>query len=385
MTSIVEKGVPLCDLQTQYRMLQPQVEAAVLRVLASCHAILGPENAGLEREVAEYCGTKHGIACASGTDALLLALQALGIGPGDEVILPPFTFFATAGSVCRLGAAPVFADVDPETFNLDPIRVESKITRHTKAIIAVHLFGQCADMGDLSEIGDCHGLPIIEDAAQAIGADFGGKRAGNLGAIGCFSFYPSKTLGAYGDGGLAVTNNPDWAKRMACLRVHGMEPKYYHQMIGWNARLDEVQAAILRVKLPHLEGWITARQQVACRYDALIEKSGLSDFLERPSVRSDRRHTFNQYVVRVANGQRDALVAHLKANRIGCEIYYPVPLHLQKCLGYLGYRAGDFPISEEATRCVLALPMFPELTEAQQVRVIEVCADFVRGQMRRTA
>jgi dTDP-4-amino-4,6-dideoxygalactose transaminase len=385
MSSLIEKGVPLCDLQGQYRLLQAQVEEAVQRVLASCHVILGPEGAALEREVAEYCGAKHGVACGSGTDALLLALHALGVGPGDEVILPPFTFFATAGAVCRTGATPVFADIDPETFNLDPLRVESKITRHTKAIIAVHLFGQCADMDALSAIAEHYGLPIVEDAAQAIGSDFAGKRTGTLGAIGCFSFYPSKTLGAYGDGGMAITNNADWAKRMACLRVHGMEPKYYHKMIGWNARLDEVQSAILRVKLPHLEGWIGGRQQAAERYDALIADHRLTEFLDRPTVRADRRHTFNQYVVRVADGQRDALVAHLKSQRIGCEIYYPVPLHLQECLAYLGYLERDFPVSEEAARNVLALPMFPELTEAQQAHVIGVCAAFTRGQIRRAS
>ena len=280
----------------------------------------------------------------------MLALQALGVGPGDEVILPPFTFFATAGSVCRLGATPVFADIDPETFNLDPLRVEAKITRHTKAIMAVHLFGQCADMDDLSDIAECHGLPIIEDAAQAIGSDFKGKRTGNLGAIGCFSFYPSKTLGAYGDGGLAVTNNADWAKRMACLRVHGMEPRYYHQMIGWNARLDEVQSAILRVKLPHLESWIAGRQQAAKRYDALIAASGLGEF-PRTADRPQRSTAHLQPVCgpRGARPARRTRRPPQGRHRIGCEIYYPVPLHLQPCLDLLGYRKGDFPISEEAT------------------------------------
>lgn len=383
--SVTDKGVPLCDLQTQYRMLQARVEEAVNRVLASGHVILGPEGAALEREVAAYCGAAHAVGCASGTDALLLALHALGIGPGDEVILPPFTFFATAGAVCRTGATPVFADIDPETFNLDPAEVQEKITSRTRAIIAVHLFGQCADMDALSAVAERRDLFVIEDAAQAIGSDFQGKRTGNLGAIGCFSFYPSKTLGTYGDGGMTVTNNADWARRMACLRVHGMEPKYYHQMIGWNARLDEVQAAILRVKLPHLEDWIAGRQQAGKRYDRLIADYRLAEFLERPVVRGDRRHTFNQYVVRVANGQRDALVAHLKAQRIGCEIYYPVPLHLQQCLRYLGFGPGDFPISEAAATSVLALPMFPELTETQQARVIEVCADFARGQVRKAA
>jgi dTDP-4-amino-4,6-dideoxygalactose transaminase len=249
----------------------------------------------------------------------------------------------------------------------------------------VHLFGQCADMEQLWQVGERHGLPIIEDAAQAIGSEYQGKRTGNLGAIGCFSFYPSKTLGAFGDGGMAVTSDPDWAAKMTCLRVHGMEPKYHHKLIGWNARMDEVQAAILRVKMPYLERWILGRQQAAARYDWLIQSNHLTGFLERPVTVKQRRHTFNQYVVRVAEGQRDALVTHLKAAKIGCEIYYPVPLHLQECLAFLGHRAGDFPVSEEAARSVLALPMFPELTEAQQAKVIETIVAFVRNRSRTAA
>jgi dTDP-4-amino-4,6-dideoxygalactose transaminase len=385
MSSTQPKGVPLCDLQTQYQQIRAEVEQAVVRVLASGQVILGPEGKALEQEVARYCGVGFGVGCASGTDALLLALQTLGIGPGDEVILPPFTFFATAGAVCRCGARPVFADIDPVTYNIDPVLVENKITPRTKAIIAVHLFGQCADMEHLWQVADRHGLPIIEDAAQSIGAEYQGKRAGNLGAMGCFSFYPSKTLGCYGDGGMVVTSDPDWAARLACLRVHGMEPKYHHKYLGWNARLDEVQAAILRVKLPHLERWITSRQAVARRYDALIVQHHLTNFLERPVARPQFRHAFNQYVVRVRDGLRDALVAHFKAERIGCEIYYPVPLHLQECLAYLGHREGDFPISEEAARTVLALPMYPELAEEQQGQVIASCEGFLRQRARRAA
>jgi dTDP-4-amino-4,6-dideoxygalactose transaminase len=385
MSPTNEKGVPLCDLQTQYQEIRSEVEQVVARVLASGQVILGPEVKALEHEIARYCGTGFGVGCASGSDALLLALHALDIGPGDEVILPPFTFFATAGAVCRCGARPVFADIDPITYNIDPALVESKITRRTRAIMAVHLFGQCADMGQLWQVAGGHGLPIIEDAAQSIGAEYEAKRAGNLGAMGCFSFYPSKTLGCYGDGGMVVTNDPDWAARLACLRGHGMEPKYYHQYIGWNARLDEVQAAILRVKLPYLERWITARQAVARRYDTLIAQHHLTGFLERPKAHPQHRHAFNQYVVRVGAGSRDALLAHFKAERIGCEIYYPVPLHLQKCLAYLGHGEGDFPISEEAARSVLALPMYPELTEAQQERVIASCAAFLHQRTRRAA
>jgi dTDP-4-amino-4,6-dideoxygalactose transaminase len=379
------RAIPLCDLGAQYRELQPQILEAVSRVLASGQVILGPEVAALEQEVARYCGAGHAVGCSSGSDALLLALQALGVGPGDEVIMPPFTFFATAGSVCRLGARPVFADIDAVTYNLDPLQVENKITPRTRAIMAVHLFGQCMDMEALWHIAERHNVPVIEDAAQAIGAEYQGKRTGTLGAIGCFSFYPSKNLGAYGDAGMAVTGDPEWAARMACLRVHGMEPKYYHQEIGWNARLDALQAAVLRVKLPYLDRWVEARQEAARRYDLLIEEHYLTGLLTRPTVRPQRRHVFNQYVVGVAGGRRDALVRHFRAEKIGCEIYYPVPLHLQECLAYLGYAAGDFPASEEACRSVLALPMYPELTFEQQQRVVEACAAFLRKQARMAA
>jgi dTDP-4-amino-4,6-dideoxygalactose transaminase len=378
-------GIPLCDLQGQYGNLQPQLEQAVSRVLASGQVILGPEVAALEAEIARYCGTGYAVGCASGTDALLLALEALDIGPGDEVIVPPFTFFATAGAVCRLGARPVFADIDATTYNLDPLQVENKITDRTKAVLVVHLFGQCADMEPLWRVAERHNLPIIEDAAQAFGAEYQGKRTGTLGAFGCFSFYPSKNLGAYGDAGMVVTSDPEWAARLTALRVHGMEVKYHHKYLGWNARLDAIHAAMLRVKLPHVDRWIEARQAVARRYDALIEEQHLGHFLQRPVVRPDRRHVFNQYVVRVASDQRDALVRHLKKERIGCEIYYPLPLHRQECLAYLGYRDGDFPTSEEACRSVLALPIYPELTAEQQRQVIQTCAAFLRQQARMAA
>jgi dTDP-4-amino-4,6-dideoxygalactose transaminase len=385
MSAAFEAGVPLCDLQTQYRELQPEIEAAVSRVLASGQVILGPEVAALEQEVACYCGAGYGIGCASGTDALLLALQALEIGPGDEVILPPFTFFATAGAVCRSGARPVFVDIDAANYNLDPLQVENKIGPRTRAILVVHLYGQCADMEPLWQVADRHDLPIIGDAAQAFGADYQGKRTGTLGAIGCFSFYPTKLLGAYGDGGMVLTSDTEWAKRVSCLRVHGMEVRYQHKYLGWNARLDAVHAAVLRVKLAHVERWIAARPEVAARYDALIDEHHLGRFLERPVIRPHRRHVFNQYVVRVSQGQRDALMHHLEAERIGCEIYYPVPLHQQECLAYLGYQEGDFPASEEASRAVLALPMYPELTAEQQRRVVQSCAAFLRKRTRMAA
>ena len=385
MTTMRAQGVPLCDIQAQYRELRPKIEEAIARVLESGQVILGPEVTALEDEIAHYCGVGHAVGCASGTDALLLALHALEIGPGDEVILPPFTFFASAGAICRTGAKPVFVDIDAATFNLDPLQVENKITERTKAVMAVHLYGQCAEMENLWRVAERHDLPIIEDAAQAIGAEFQSKKAGNLGAVGCFSFYPSKNLGAYGDAGMLVTNDPEWAARAACLRVHGMHPKYFHKYMGWNARIDAIQAAILRAKLPYLEGWIAERQAAASRYDRLIEDSHLSGFLERPVRSPHRRHVFHQYVVRVADGQRDALVRHFKAEHIACEIYYPMPLHMQECLAYLGYREGDFPISEDASRCVLALPMYPELTLEQQHRVIHSCSAFLRQRTRRAA
>jgi dTDP-4-amino-4,6-dideoxygalactose transaminase len=369
----------------QYRDLQTPILAALSRVLASGQVILGPEVAGLEAEVARYCGVAHAVGCASGTDALLLALHALGVGPGDEVILPPFTFFATAGAVCRTGARPVFADIDPVSYNLDPNQVESRITPRTRAIMPVHLYGQCCEMEPLWQIAERHDLYIIEDAAQALGAEYQHKRAGSLGGFGCFSFYPSKNLGAVGDAGMVVTNDPEWAERLACLRVHGMSPKYHHRHLGWNARLDALQAAVLRVKLPHLDRWTAARQEAACRYDTLIEEYHLEGYLERPVVLRQRRHVFNQYVVRVAGGLRDGLVRHLQSEQIGCEIYYPVPLHRQPCLAYLGYQEGDFPVSEEASRSVLALPMFPELTADQQQRVIQSCKGFLRQASRLAA
>jgi dTDP-4-amino-4,6-dideoxygalactose transaminase len=383
MSATPSAGVPLCDLLTQYKQLQPQLEAAVARVLASGQVILGPEVAALEEEVAAYCGASHGVGCASGTDAISLALHALEIGPGDEVILPAFTFFATAGCVARTGARPVFVDIDPATYNLDPADVAAKVTPRTKAILVVHLFGQCADMAPLWRLAEKHNLPIVEDAAQALGAEYQNKRAGSLGLMGCLSFYPTKNLGAYGDAGLTVTSDPALAARMACLRVHGMEPRYFHKYLGWNARIDALQACLLRVKLPFLDQWISQRQAAAGRYDALIDQHQLTHYLGRPTVATQRRHTFNQYVVRVGRGERDALVRHLKSEGVGCEVYYPLCLHQQECLAHLGHRAGDFPVSEAAAACVLALPIFPEITPAQQERVIATCAAFVRKPVRR--
>jgi dTDP-4-amino-4,6-dideoxygalactose transaminase len=279
----------------------------------------------------------------------------------------------------------VFVDIDPVSYNLDPRQVAHKITGHTRAVMAVHLFGQCAEMQPLWQLAERHNLAVIEDAAQALGAEYQGKRAGNLGAVAGFSFYPSKNLGAYGDAGLVVTNAAACATAMRALRVHGMEPKYHHKLMGWNARLDALHAAMLRVKLRRLDEWTEGRQAAARRYDALLEEHGLAAAVERPAVLPQRRHVFNQYVIRVGRGQRDALVSHLRAEKIGCEIYYPIPLHLQECLAYLGYKEGDFPVSEEASRTVLALPMFPELTAGQQERVMRSCAAFLGRRVRKAA
>lgn len=379
------QGVPLCDLQAQYKTLKQELEAAALRVLASGQAILGPEVSEFERRVSQFCGVNYGVSCNSGSDALLLALVAAGIGPGDEVIIPPFTFFATAGAVCRTGATPVFTDIDTQTFNIDPLQIENKVTKKTKAIIPVHLYGQCAEMEPIWRIAERHNLLVIEDGAQSLGSEYQGKKVGSLGAMACLSFYPTKNLGAFGEGGMVVTNDADWANKMACLRVHGMEPKYYHKLLGWNARMDAIQAAFCNVKMNYLETWLELRQQAGKRYDRIIEEENLSGFLRKPIVKPNRRHTFNQYVVRVANGQRDNLVNHLKSEKIGCEIYYPLPLHMQECLQFLGYKEGDFPASEAACKEVMALPMFPEITEEQQRTVVKSCANFLRTKSTKAA
>ena len=356
-----------------------------MRVLGSGQAILGPEVAACEQEIAAYCGAQFGVGCGSGTDALVLALHALGIGPGDEVIVPPFTFFATVSSVCRIGATPVFADIDPLTFNLDPNLIEAKITPRTRAILPVHLFGQCCDMDAIGRIAEDNQLYVVEDAAQSFGSEYKGKRCGTLGMAACLSFYPTKNLGALGDAGLVTTDDPVIDKKLRALRVHGSEVKYYHKFIGYNMRLDAVHAAVLRVKLPHVPRWLAAREAAAKRYDALIESANLHGFMRRPVVQPNRRHTFNQYVVKLPSNHRDPLVKHLKDNGVGVEVYYPLSLHQQECFKFLGHRTGDFPTSEDAAACVLALPMFPEITESQQERVIDVCAGYLRQAVRRAA
>ena len=367
--------VPLLDLTEQNAALRPEIEAALGRVLDSNGFILGGEVAALEDELAAYCGTKHAIGCASGSDAILLAFMALGVGPGDEVITTPYSFFATVSSITRLGATPVFVDIDPATYNIDPSQIEAKITERTKAIEPVHLYGQCAGMAEINRVADKHGVPVVEDAAQAIGAEEDGIRAGAMSAMGCFSFYPSKNLGGMGDGGFLTTNDDDLANKLRALRVHGAEEKYYHKYVGLNSRLDGFQGAVLRIKLPHLDAWTEKRRANADYYKRLFTDHGLTEQIAVPIERPNAKHIYNQYVVRVP-GRRDELRAFLAAKEIGTDIYYPVPLHLQECFAYLGYREGDLPGSEKAARETLALPIYPELRTEQQEYVVESIAGF---------
>jgi dTDP-4-amino-4,6-dideoxygalactose transaminase len=369
-------GVPMFDTRRQYDALRDELTAAIARVCESGRYILGSECEDFERAMADYCGTTHAVSCASGSDALLLALMAIGVGPRDEVLLPSYTFFATASAVWRLGAKPVFIDIDPETFNLDPLLVEGRLTRRTKAILPVHLYGQCAEMTALAAIARRHGLAVIEDAAQAIGAEYDGRRAGALGDIGCFSFYPTKNLGCLGDGGLLTTTAAHLADRLSLLRGHGMRPRYYHQTVGINSRLDAIQAAILSVKLRNLNAWTEARRTNARRYGELLAARGLIGPIVPPAESPRGRHAWNQYVIRVADGRRDALQAHLMSRHIGTEIYYPLPLHQQECFRALGYQPGSLPETERAAAETLALPIFPELTADEQQCVVDGIADF---------
>jgi dTDP-4-amino-4,6-dideoxygalactose transaminase len=368
--------VPLLDIKRQYEPLREKMLAAMIRVCDSGRYILGPDCEELERALAAYTGARHAIACASGSDAILLALMALNIGPDDEVICPSYTFFATASAVWRLGAEPVFVDIEPGTFNLDPRRIESLITPQTRAIIPVHLFGQCAAMDEIGRVAEKHNLAIVEDACQSIGASYAGRAAGTLGDIGCFSFYPTKNLGGIGDGGFLTTDRDDLAAKLRLLRVHGMEPRYYHQIVGINSRLDSLQAAVLNIKLPYLEEWTHKRQANAERYHSLFAAAGLDKILTLPQTARAAKHVWNQYTIRVPDGQRDELRKHLTTAKIGTEIYYPVPLHEQKCFASLGYQLGSLPETELAARETLALPIFPELTADEQKVVVESIADF---------
>jgi len=375
----VRPGVPLLDLHRQHAPLRKEIAAALAGVCDSGAFVLGPEVTRLEEAVAAYCRTPHAIACASGSDALLLALMACDLRPGDEVIVPSFTFFATASAVTRLGGKPVFADVDPATFNLDPAHVERLVNSATKAIVPVHLFGQCADMDTIGRFAQARGLWVVEDVAQAIGAEFDGRRAGAIGDVGCFSFYPTKNLGGVGDGGMLTSTRDDLADRLRLLRVHGMRPRYYHEVVGINSRLDSFQAAVLNVKLPHLDRWTAMRQANAERYTELFGEARLDGVLGLPVVAPRRRHVWNQYVIRVPDEQRDSLRRFLAEAKIGTEIYYPLGLHEQECFRDLGYAPRDLPETYRATREVLALPIFPELTDGEQQAVVERIAAFFHG------
>ena len=368
--------VPLLDLQAQYATIRDEVTVALARVFESQHFVMSAEVQALEEEIAKYSETEFAIGCASGSDALLLALMSCGVGEGDEVITTPFSFFATASTVARLGARPVFVDIDERTYNIDPAQVAEAINERTKAIIPVHLYGQCAQMDVINGLADKRGIAIIEDAAQAIGAEDKERRAGSMGAIGCISFYPSKNLGGAGDGGMLVTNDSDHAERLRALRVHGEERKYHHRTIGINSRLDAVQAAVLRVKLRYLEQWTTARQRNAESYRSLFHEAGLAESIGLPFVRTDARHVYHQFVIRVHDGRRDALRGHLRERGVGTDVYYPVPLHLQECFGYLGYKEGDLPVAENAAKETLALPVYSELTPEQQAYVVGAIGDF---------
>lgn len=366
--------VPLLDLRPEYDALRDELIAALVRVADSQHYILGAEVEAFEREVAGVVGARRAVGVSSGTDAILISLMALGIAAGDEVITPAFSFFATAGCVTRLGARPVFVDIDPDTYALDVKQVAAAITSRTRAIAPVHLFGLCADMDPLLEVAGRHGIAVIEDAAQAIGASYNGRAAGSMGAFGCFSFFPSKNLGAFGDAGLVTVDTEQHWDVVRMLRVHGARPKYVHRLIGGNFRLDPLQAAVLRVKLPHLRRWTDARRANATRYRVLFRDVGLDGIVGLPVEPPGAGHAFNQFVIRVP--RRDDLRAHLAARGIGTEVYYPVPFHLQECFAGLGYRRGAFPISERAAEEVLALPVYPALTAAQQQFVAESIAAF---------
>ena len=369
-------NVPLLDLKAQYRVIKSEVMAAIEAVCDEQGFVLGPRLTAFEEATAQYIGSRYAIGCASGSDALLLSLMAMGVKAGDEVITIPFTFFATAGAVSRLGAKPVFVDIQPDTFNIDPALIERAITPRTKAIIPVHLFGQCADMAAINEIAKRKKLYVIEDACQAIGASQGNKRAGVLGDTGCFSFFPSKNLGGFGDGGLITTNDKALADSMAMLRVHGSQVRYLHEAIGFNSRLDALQAAVLQVKLKYLDQWTEGRRRNAERYRQLFAQTKHAARVTLPPTAPDNFHVYNQFTVRAP--KRDELRTFLKEKGVGTEVYYPLPMHLQNCYRDLGHQKGSFPLSERAAEEVMSLPIYPELTEAQQSYVVEMIAEFYK-------
>ena len=378
--------VPLLDLKAQYAQIKDEILPAVDEVFESQYFILGPKVQECEEQIAAYCQCEHAVGVSSGSDALLIALMAEDIGPGDEVITTPYTFFATAGSIARTGATPVFVDVRPDDYNIDVGQIERAITPHTKAIMPVDLYGQSAEMDVIADIARRHGLAVIEDAAQAIGAEYHGHRAGSLADYGCFSFFPSKNLGGAGDGGMVVTRDAERAERLRVLRMHGSKPKYYHSLIGGNFRFDALQAVVISIKLRHLDHWTADRKANADRYRQLLaerELTGEGGPVTVPTELPGRRHIYNQFVIRVAD--RDRLMAYLKERNVGCEIYYPVPLHLQECFAYLGHREGDFPESERAARETLALPVYPELTDRQAEHVVETIRRFYATETRSEA
>ena len=383
--------VPLLDLKAQYDTIRPELEQAIHDVMESQQFILGPFVQQCEEAIAKYCSSPHGVGMSSGTDALLICLMAENVGPGDEVITTPYTFFATVGAISRLGATPVFVDIDPVTYNIAPDQIAARITPRTKAIIPVHLYGQSADMQAIMDVAAAHGVVVIEDAAQSLGAEYNGRRSGTLGEYGCFSFFPSKNLGAAGDGGMVVTSDAARAEKLRILRAHGSSPKYYHRMVGGNFRLDALQAAIVSAKLRHLDSWTEGRRRNAERYNRLFAESGLTVCNTREQVanrgnggrgaphvvlptETTQRHVFNQYVIRVS--ARDELRAALQKKNVGTEVYYPVPMHAQECFRGLGYHVGDFPESETAAAQTLALPIYPELTDAQAAYVVHCIREF---------
>jgi dTDP-4-amino-4,6-dideoxygalactose transaminase len=362
--------IPLLDLKAQYTTIKNEIKSAIDEVLESQNFILGPKVERFENQIAEYCNTKYAVGVASGSDALLIAMMAINVGYGDEVITTPYTFFATAGSISRLGAKPVFVDIDPKTYNINPNLIEEKITERAKAILPVHLYGQCADMDPILKLGEKYDIAIIEDAAQAIGATCKGRKAGSMGDLGCLSFFPSKNLGGYGDGGMVVTDNAELAEKIRVLRAHGAKPKYYHSIIGMNSRLDAIQAAVLSVKLKYLDVWSEKRRQNAEIYNELFAGTDVIT----PYAEPYNLHIYNQYIIRVQN--RDNLQKFLQEQGIGTAIYYPVPLHLQGCYADLSYRECDFPESERAAKETLAVPIYPELTREQQEWVVEMVQKF---------
>ena len=370
--------VPLLDLKSQFSDMKDEILAAVEEICDSQYFILGPKVEKFEDEVADYCGCKFAVGVSSGSDALIISLMVAGIGCGDEVITTPFTFFATGGAVARVGAKPVFVDIEPDTFNINPDLIEGKITPQTKAVIPVHLYGQCAEMGKIMHIAKKHNLVVIEDGAQAIGSEYEGKKAGSIGDYGCFSFFPSKNLGAFGDGGVVTTNDEDKYEMLKIFRNHGASPKYYHKYIGGNFRLDALQAVILSIKLKELDSWSAARQRNAADYRSIFAASKIADKVTLPvKAGHSTRHIYNQFCILVPDGTRDGLKQHLLDNDIGVDVYYPVPLHLQECFAGLGYQEGDFPISEDVCKKIIALPIYPETTHEQREYVVAKIEEYL--------